>query len=70
MWTSLPFMERMGVVFLISAALAVLISLVTPQKRGTDTIETGNVAYTTRAAFNAGALAVILILIALYRTWW
>ena len=52
------------------AALAILISLVTPQKPGTDTIDTANVAYATRTGFNAGALAVILILIALYATWW
>jgi solute:Na+ symporter, SSS family len=69
-WASLPFMNRMGVVFLIAAALAILISLLTPQKPGTDTIETGDVAYATRAGFNAGAVAVILILIALYATWW
>ena len=69
-WISLPFMDRMGVVFLISAALAILISLASPQKPGTDTIETGDVAYATRAGFNAGAVAVVLILIALYATWW
>jgi SSS family solute:Na+ symporter len=69
-WASLPFMNRMGVVFLISAALAILISLITAQKPGTDTIETGDVAYATRAGFNAGAIAVILILVALYATWW
>jgi SSS family solute:Na+ symporter len=69
-WASLPFMDRMGVVFLISAALAIAISLVTPRRPGTDTIETGDVVYATRAGFNAGALAVILILVALYATWW
>jgi len=69
-WASLPFMDRMGIVFLISAALAVLISLITPQKSGSDTIDTANVAYSTRTGFNAGAVAVVLILIALYATWW
>ncbi len=69
-WASLPFMDRMGVVFLIAAALAILVSLVTPQRPGTDTIETGDVVYATRTSFNVGALAVVLILIALYRTWW
>jgi SSS family solute:Na+ symporter len=69
-WASLPFMDRMGVVFLIAAALAILISLVTPQRAGSDTIETRDVAYATRAGFNAGALAVVLILVALYATWW
>jgi SSS family solute:Na+ symporter len=69
-WTSLPFMNRMGVVFLIALALAVVVSLATPARPGTDTIETGDVRYATRAGFNIGAAAVCLVLIALYATWW
>jgi SSS family solute:Na+ symporter len=69
-WASLPFMDRMGVVFLISLALAVVISLVTPARPGADTIETRDVRYATRTGFNVGALGVILILIALYATYW
>jgi SSS family solute:Na+ symporter len=63
-------MNRMGVVFLVSLVLAVVVSLVTPQRPGTDTIDTTDVRYKTSAGFNVGALAVILILIALYATWW
>ena len=69
-WASLPFMNRMGVVFLIAAALAILISLITRAKPGTDTIETRDVVYATRTSFNIGAIAVVLVLIALYATWW
>ena len=69
-WTSLPFMDRMGVVFLIALALAVVVSLVTPAKAGADTIETGDVTYATKAGFNIGATAVCLVLVALYATWW
>jgi SSS family solute:Na+ symporter len=65
-----PFMNRMGVVFLVSLALAVAVSLATPQRPGTDTIDTVDVRYRTSAGFNVGALAVVLILIALYATWW
>lgn len=65
-----PFMNRMGVVFLVSLALAIVVSLVTPQPAGADTIETRDVSYATRPGFNIGALAVILVLIALYATWW
>jgi SSS family solute:Na+ symporter len=65
-----PFMNRMGMVFLVSLALAVIVSLATPQRPETDTIDTSNVRYATRTGFNIGALAVILILIALYATWW
>ena len=60
----------MGVVFLISLVLAVVISLVTPARPGTDTIDTADVRYRTSTGFNVGALAVVLVLIALYATWW
>jgi SSS family solute:Na+ symporter len=69
-WASLPFMNRMGVVFLAVAALAIVVSLATPQRAGADTIETRDVTYATRTSFNIGAVAVILVLIALYATWW
>jgi SSS family solute:Na+ symporter len=65
-----PFINRMGVVFLVSLVLAVLVSLATPQRPGTDTIDTANVRYKTSTGFNVGALGVILILVALYATWW
>ncbi|HEX8839037.1 MAG TPA: sodium/sugar symporter [Sphingomicrobium sp.] len=65
-----PFMNRMGIVFLVSLALAVIVSLATPQRPGTDTIYTGEVRYKTSAGFNVGALGVVLILVALYATWW
>jgi SSS family solute:Na+ symporter len=50
--------------------LAVIVSLVTSQRPDTDTIDTAGVRYKTSTGFNAGALGVILILIALYATWW
>jgi SSS family solute:Na+ symporter len=65
-----PFINRMGAVFLVSLVLAVVVSLATSQRPDADTIDTGNVRYQTSAGFNVGALGVILILIALYATWW
>lgn len=65
-----PFINRMGVVFLVSLALAIIVSLATRPRPGVDTIDTANVRYKTSTGFNAGALGVILILIALYATWW
>ena len=69
-WASLPFMDRMGIVFLIALALAVLVSLATPARATADTIDTTNVRYATRTGFNVGALGVVLILVALYATYW
>jgi SSS family solute:Na+ symporter len=65
-----PFINRMGVVFLVSLVLAVVVSLATRQQDGADTIDTSDVRYRTSAGFNVGALGVILILVALYATWW
>ncbi|HEY0411658.1 MAG TPA: sodium/sugar symporter [Allosphingosinicella sp.] len=69
-WPNLPFMDRMGVVFLISTALAIVVSLATPARPGSDTIDTVNARYATRAGFNVGALGVVLILVALYYSYW
>ena len=67
---TLPFMDRMGLVFLLALALAVVVSLATRPRADTDTIDTANVDYATRASFNVGAIAILLILAALYATWW
>ncbi len=66
----LPFMDRMAIVFILALTGAVIISLVMPGRGGRDTIRTDDVGYGTGAIFNAGAIAVILILIALYATFW
>jgi SSS family solute:Na+ symporter len=67
---SIPFMNRMGIVFLIALALCVVVSLATKDDPAKDTIETGDVRSATRTGFNVGAIGVILILVALYATWW
>jgi SSS family solute:Na+ symporter len=69
-WPELPFMDRMGLVFLASLALAVLVSLVRPAPAASNLITMEGVSYRTPASFNVGAVGVILILIALYATYW
>jgi SSS family solute:Na+ symporter len=54
----------------VSALLCVTVSLATSQRPDTDTIDTNDVRYRTSTNFNAGAIGVILILVALYATWW
>lgn len=69
-WPEFPFLDRMGVVFLISTGLAVAVSLLTKVRRQSDTITTDDVSFATSRVYNTGALAVVLALIALYATWW
>lgn len=75
-WPELPFMDRVGLVFLICLALAVAVSLF--ENRGAapvswsggDMVAVGEINFTTSQSFNLAAIGVTLILAALYITWW
>jgi solute:Na+ symporter, SSS family len=69
-WPSLPFIDRVGLVFLLALALAVVVSLATPKAVGKDFIRTDDVNYRTSGGFNIGAVGVIAILTALYTLFW
>jgi len=66
----IPFIDRMGIVFLASLALAVVISLVVNARANANRITMEGVEFRTSTGFNIGGVGVILILIALYATWW
>jgi len=67
---AVPFMNRMGIVFFISLALAVVISLARPASAGSNRITMQSVSFGTSKSFNIAGVVIILILIALYATWW
>ena len=69
-WPDIPFMNRVGYVFLICLALAVAVSLVEKPKPATSTIDVGGVDYSTTSGFNLAALAIVAILCALYAIFW
>jgi SSS family solute:Na+ symporter len=69
-WPALPFIDRVGLVFLLALALAVGVSLATPHAPEKDIIQTRDVDYRTSGAFNIGAVAVLAILVALYTVFW
>ena len=70
-WPSLPFIDRVGLVFLLALALAAVVSLATrPQQAGSDLIRTDDVDYSTSAGFNVAAIGVVAILAALYAIFW
>jgi solute:Na+ symporter, SSS family len=66
----LPFMNRMGLVFLISLALAVVVSLVAKGRGDANRVSMEGVSFRTPGIFNVAGIGVILVLIALYATWW
>jgi Na+/proline symporter len=67
---AVPFMHRMEIVFAASLVLAVVCSLVFPARGDANRVTMEGVTFKTPAVFNIGAVGVILILIALYATWW
>ncbi|MCA0900824.1 sodium/sugar symporter [Microbulbifer agarilyticus] len=81
LWPELPFMDRVGIVFLMCLALCVIVSLATESSRegagpeGVDVNAGGSVGVAgisldTERSFNVAAAGVVLILVALYATWW
>ena len=74
LWPELPFIDRVGLVFLLCTALAVLISMQADSyKQGLDqqgAVELGDITFATTGGFNLSALLVSLILVALYASWW
>jgi solute:Na+ symporter, SSS family len=69
-WPELPFMDRVGLVFLLALALAVIVSLTLRASADPNRIRTDDVSYATSGSFNVGAVGVIAILVALYAAFW
>lgn len=69
-WPDIPFMDRMSIVFVAAAAVAVILSIAFPASAGRDRIVTEGMDYKTTPGFNVASAAIIAILIALYATWW
>jgi SSS family solute:Na+ symporter len=65
-----PFMNRMGYIFLICLGLAVVASMLQKPKPENVTVDVTHVDYSTTKSFKIASGAIIAILIALYATWW
>ena len=68
--SNVPFMNRMGYIFLICTGLAILASMLQKPKPQNVTVDVTNVDYSTTKSFKIASGAIIAILIALYATWW
>lgn len=72
----LPFMDRMGLVFLLALALAVIVSLLSPAaapkpvEASDGKVDEQYLGSRTPLSFNVAAFGVIAIVTALYVIWW
>ncbi|MFN3800116.1 sodium/sugar symporter [Belliella pelovolcani] len=71
LWPELPFLDRMGIVFLVLAALMIVISLL--EGKGKDhpkSIDISGDIFKTSTGFKIGAFIITLITAALYIVFW
>ncbi|MDG0990895.1 MAG: sodium/sugar symporter [Luminiphilus sp.] len=66
---TLPFIDRVGIVFLLCVGIAVVWSLARPQPQP-GYIQPSGVSFSTTNGFNAAAVVVTCILAFFYTTWW
>lgn len=69
-WPELPFMDRVGIVFLFCVAVAAVVTLLENKGPQPGAVELKSIDFSTSGGFNIAGVAVALILIALYATWW
>ncbi len=70
LWPELPFIDRVGIVFLLCLALPALVVMLQKAKTQPNSIELSGINFATSSRFNIGSLGVVIVLIAFYTTWW
>ena len=69
-WPELPFMDRVGLVFLACLALAVVVSLLEKKGKHKNAVILADINFGTSKGFNVATLAVSLLLVSFYTAWW
>ncbi|WP_448565303.1 sodium/sugar symporter [Thalassotalea ganghwensis] len=69
-WPELPFMDRVGLVFLLCLAVCYVVSMLGKPSTNDSSVSLSEISFETEKPFNIAALGVVVILIALYATWW
>ena len=69
-WPELPFMDRIGLVFILCLLLAVIVSLYSHSTDEDSSVDLSKITFSTTKGFNLSAIGVVLILVFLYATWW
>jgi SSS family solute:Na+ symporter len=65
-----PFLDRVGWCFVAGTIIAVVISLASPKRTTALRVDIKNVDFKTGTFFNVSATLIVVILAALYYTWW
>ena len=65
-----PFIDRMGLVFVLSGLVAVAEVMISGNKIHPKAVDLKTINFKTSKAFNVNTLVIVLILIAFYTIWW
>ena len=66
----LPFMDRIGIVFLMCLGLTYFVSARGTAPKDDSSVDISDVSFATTSSFNIAGIGCVLILIGLYATWW
>lgn len=66
----MPFMDRVGLVFILCCVLAVTVTYLAGAKTQENAIDLNGISFKTTRGFDIAGLGVVLILAAIYATWW
>ncbi|WP_039918266.1 sodium:solute symporter family transporter [Cellvibrio mixtus] len=69
-YPGLPFMDRVGLVFVICAVLAVIVTYAAGGKDQEKAIDLSGINFKTEPVYNAACVGVVVILVAFYSIWW
>ena len=69
-WPELPFIDRVGIVFLMCIAVGIAVSALDSREPHPAAIDYKALDTSTTGGFNLSAVVIVLILTALYATWW
>jgi len=69
-WSEVPFIDRVALVFVLCTIFAFITVVITGNKTQQKAVELGDIDFSTTTSYKLSAAAVVMILVALYATWW
>lgn len=69
-WPELPFIDRVGLVFLLCVVLAIVTSLAEKKGVSENAVDLNDIEFKTTSGFNVASIAVVCLLVAFYTVWW
>lgn len=69
-WPELPFMDRVGLVFICCLLLAVLVTVAEQKPAPATAVKLADIRFDTQPGFNLAAVAVSLVVASFYYAWW